>query len=457
MKFANKIAGATAMLLVSVLMLGTASFAWFAMNTNSVADGFTVEAYTDSNFLEISQTNVDADYGINTTFTQNNTGLLRLITHKRFNANEIVTIEATQARGNFTTVASDATKYYKAVKGDIAIKDDDGDVIGYAQNYIHVPMTEDDQASSTAGLYKNPTFTLVTAEGPADDTKAYFELVNNSYKLVENPQGSVKGYYTREGDPEASGSTYNGTGVYYKYENKTFTKVNGLHVGTDLSQYYTIAETAVTLTENQKGDGSTVYYLKNTLKDENGDPTGFVDYSYVGTVSSAEYVKNYIYWGRAYSNDPTAVQEDNTLSMIDKAAHADYYLQQRLYLRQAEGTNLANNLRVKDIKVGGATNDLNDALRVLLVATSTSDPTNIVTVIYDAGEDTYNGVTVTEGQETVLFSKLLGNEEETITVDVYIFFDGTDDVAMNTTMDGAVLNGQSVEIEFSIDKLDYNK
>lgn len=446
MKFANKIAGATAMLLVSVLMLSTATFAWFAMNTNSVADGFTVEAYTDSNFLEISQTNVDADFGINTTFKQNNTGLLRLITHKRFNANEIVTIEATQARGKFTTVASDTTKYYKAVKGDITVKDDDGDVIGYVQNYIHVPMTEDDQASSTAGLYKDPTFTLVTAEGPADDTEVYFELVNNSYKMVDNPQGSVKGYYTMDGDAEASGSTYDGTGVYYKYENKTFTKVNGLHVGTDLSQYYTIDETTVTLTENQKGDDLTEYYLKN------GN-----DYSYVGVVSSAEYVKNYIYWGRAYSNDPTKVQENNTLSMIDKAAHGDYYLQQTLYLRQAEGTNLANNLRVKDIKVGGATNDLNDALRVLLVATSTSDPTNIVTVLYDAGEDTYNGVAHVEGQETVLFSKLLGNEEETITVEVYIYFDGTDAVAKNTTMDGAVLNGQSVELEFSIDKLDYNK
>lgn len=432
----NKILGATAMLLVSVLMLGTASFAWFAMNTNSVADGFTVEAYTDSNFLEISQTNVDADYGINTTFTQNNTGVLRLITNKRFDAREIVSgLVATAASGNFTTVASDTKMYYKAVKADMGT------------NYIHVPMTEADQASPTVGLYKNPTFTLVTTDTTAESGKAYFELINNYYHQIPNPQGSVKGYYTFEGDPESAGATYDGRSTYYEFVNsQNFVKVNGLHVGTDLSQYYTITSNTVTLTENQKGDGLTVYYLKN------GN-----DYSYVGTVSSAEYVKNYIYWGRAYSSDPTKVQENNTLNIINKAAHANYYLQQTLYLRQAEGTNLANNLRVKDIKVGGATNDLNDALRVLLVATSTSDPTNIVTVIYDAGEDTYNGVTVTEGQETILFSKLLGNEEETITVDVYIFFDGTDDVAKNTTMDGAVLNGQSVEIEFSIDELSYNK
>ena len=429
----NKILGATAMLLVSVLMLGTASFAWFAMNTNSVADGLTVEAYTDSNFLEISQTNVDADYGINTTFTQGNNGLLRLVTHKRFDAREIVTIGITAvASGNYAV--GNNTKYYKAVDADMGT------------NYIHVPMTSDDLPSDTSRYYKDPVFTLITTETLGEDGIAYFQLVNNKYKKVENTTGvSVKGYYTASLSLDSVGYYEEGH-VYYELNGTTLTKVANLHVGTDLTQYVTITETPVTITDTQKGDGSTIYYLKN------GN-----DYSYVGTVSSAEYVKNYIYWGRAYSSDPTAVQEDNTLNIIDKADAGEYYLSKTLYLRQAEGTNLANNLRVKDIKVGGATNDLNDALRVLLVATSTSDPTNIVTVVYDAGEDTYNGQTHVEGQETILFSKLLGNMAETITVQVYIFFDGTDAVASNTTMVGATLNGQSVEIEFSIDELSYNK
>ena len=430
----NKILGATAMLLVSVLMLGTASFAWFAMNTRSNADGLTVEAYTDSNFLEISKD--DSVYDTDITYDTNNTGTLRLITYKRFNASEIVSgLVATAGTGTYVT--GDTNKYYKAVEADMGT------------NYIYVPMTSETHgASSTAGLVKDPVFTLVTEERLGDDGKNYFKLEKNAYVKIDNPETiSVKGYYVGVySDTEPAGSEYTGSGTYYRWDGTKLTKVTGLHVGADLSQYYTITSNTVTLTENQKGDGLTVYYLKN------GE-----DYSYVGTVSNAEYVKNYIYWGRAYSDKADEEQADNTLNIIDKAGHADYYLQQVLYLRQAEGTNLANNLRVKDIRVEGATNSLYGAIRVLLVATSTSDPTNIVTVEYDAGEDTYNGYTHTEGSETVLFSKLLGNEEETIKVDVYIYFDGTDTVAKNTTMVGASLNGQSVEIEFSIDELSYNQ
>ena len=62
----NKIFAAVAALLVSAIMLSTASYAWFAMNTRSTAEGLTVEAYTDSNFLEISQTDEDSKYKTNT-------------------------------------------------------------------------------------------------------------------------------------------------------------------------------------------------------------------------------------------------------------------------------------------------------------------------------------------------------------------------------------------------------
>ena len=422
----NKILGATAMLLVSVLMLGTASFAWFAMNTRSVADGLTVEAYTDSNFLEISKNG--SVYDTDITYDTNNTGTLRLITYKRFNASEIVSgLVATAGTGTYVT--GDTNKYYKAVEADMGT------------NYIYVPMTSETHgASSTAGLVKDPVFTLVTEERLGDDGKKYFKLEKNAYVRIDNPETiSVKGYYVGVyGDAEPTGSEYTGSGTYYSWDGTKFSKVSGLHVGADLSQYYTITSNTVTLTENQKGDGLTVYYLKN------GN-----DYSYVGTVSNEEYVKNYIYWGRAYSDKADEEQADNTLSIIDEANAKEYYLQQTLFLRQAEGTNLANNLRVEEIRIGGATNALNDALRVLLVASSSSDPTNIVTSLYDAGTGTFDN--------QLLFAKLLGNEAETITVDVYIFFDGTDPVAKNTTMVGATLNGQSVEIEFAIDELPYNQ
>lgn len=427
----NKILGATAMLLVSVLMLGTASFAWFAMNTNSVADGLTVEAYTDSNYLEISKDN--SVYDTDITYETNNTGLLRLVTHKFFNANEMYTIVATPATGNFTKVDTDTTKYYKAVEADTGI------------NYIHVPMTADDQPSSTADLYKNVVFTMVTSDAKVTNDQDYYKLEKNVYSKVALVDASAKGYYTKNVvNAESATSVYDGTSDYYRYDmtNGSYTKVANLHVGTDLTQYYTIAETTVTITDTKKGDGTTEYYLKN------GN-----DYSYVGKVSEEEYLKNYLYWGRAYSDKADDHARNATLNIIDKAGHADYYLQQTLYLRQAEGTNLATNLRVEDIRIGGKSNALNGALRVLLVASSMTDTTNtdIVTVLYDAGTDTFDN--------QLLFTRLLGNEAETIKVDVYIYFDGTDTDAKNTTLaaDGATLNGQSVEIEFAIDELPYNQ
>ena len=50
---------AICLLVVSATMLGTASFAWFSMNTEVAVDGIEVEAYSDSLFLEISKEKAD--------------------------------------------------------------------------------------------------------------------------------------------------------------------------------------------------------------------------------------------------------------------------------------------------------------------------------------------------------------------------------------------------------------
>jgi hypothetical protein len=192
------------------------------------------------------------------------------------------------------------------------------------------------------------------------------------------------------------------------------------------------------------------YYLKNEL--DNGE----YDYSYVGK-NPESVVGNFLYWGRAYSNDPEAVQENNTLNIIDesvddegKSDATNYYLHKTLYLRQAKGTNNATNLRIEDVRIGGAKNELSNALRVLFVAYSEHDEDTLVTYTYDPAADKGNAPEVT------LFSTLLGNEAEKITVEIYIYFDGTDADANNAQVAGAVLNGQTVEIEFAIDELTYN-
>lgn len=495
----NKILAATAMLLVSVIMLGTATYAWFAMNTRSVANGLTVEAYSDSNFLEISQNG--SDYKINTTFTENNTGLLRLVTHKFMKEGEIVTLKAdeiTEGRYNGTGV------YYKAVDSDKA-----GSKLSYSYaNDELVPPT------STKDFLKDVEFVVVTSDEPVTENSlsVYFEYSQNKFTGVSLDNESAKGlyttvyyqkatgtyqagttYYTKTNgkfsktdvsnfdastdvsnyyvrsdsglpNPCGASSVYDGESFYYKNvgsaQSPIYIKAGGLQLGSELKGYYTLSEIQDVTVAGATGDGSKVYYLKNEVMSEveegsDEDPELlYTDYSYIGTVSSGELLENYLYWGRAYSNDPTKVQENNTLNIInpngtDADAVTNYYLHKTFYLRQAKGTNNAVNLRIEDVRIGGAKNELSNALRVLFVAYSEHDEDTLVTYVYDPAND--------KGAESeVLFSTLLGNEEETITVQVYIYFDGMDEDANNKQVAGAVLNGQTVEIEFAIDELKYN-
>ena len=461
------------MLLVSAMLMGTATYAWFAMNTSSVADGVEVEAYSDSNYLEISQA-LDSGYAANTTFTSGNQGTLRLVTHKFFNYNEIVTIVATAASGAYAGTGT----YYKTA---------DSDAAGDDLNYV-IANGELSAPSSTAGLYKNVLFELVTSNDAVTGTyyeyaqnkytqkavtdasakglyvayyyqaapaafngnTTYYELSNEVYSKLDTAAGftaesDMSSYYVRvNGAPnaESTGSVYDGTSTYYEFDqtSKAYSKVGALELGSSLSGYYTIQETAVNTTTTT-GDGSTVYYLKNTTA--NG-----AEYSYIGTIANGIPLANYLYWGRAYSNLPNEVQASNTLNIINVASDAsNYYLTKTLYLRQANGTNHASNLKIADVEIGGVAHELSAAMRVLFVAKSLASG-EYNTALYDAGTDA-----ITYASGTNLFGTLLGDEAETVKVDVYIYFDGTDEVAKNTD---AVLNGQTVEIKFAIDELSYN-
>ena len=60
MKMTRKLIPAIAMLLISAVMMSTASFAWFSMNTNVSATGMQIEAKSDQTFLLISATKTTA-------------------------------------------------------------------------------------------------------------------------------------------------------------------------------------------------------------------------------------------------------------------------------------------------------------------------------------------------------------------------------------------------------------
>lgn len=68
MKMTRKLIPALVMLLVSAIMLSTASFAWFASNDKVAATGMSVNAKAAQQFLQISATNGD-DFDITATAT----------------------------------------------------------------------------------------------------------------------------------------------------------------------------------------------------------------------------------------------------------------------------------------------------------------------------------------------------------------------------------------------------
>ncbi len=573
---------ATALLLLSAVLLTSASFAWFAMNTRVSADDFQVEAYTDSQFLQIKK--ADGAYGNTSTSISYNADLkpLKLVTNKTLELNDIIyqALTFTEVTGD-DTYYDGATAYYKRVDSDA--DSTNGVATGGAYNYIQVSPEELESATDLSTLYTGIVFEeMVSGKYPETSSPVFFKKAEkgNSFikatDLVAN--ASLKGYYALkyEGDEnmistgvpnaigtpkadaqyfEKSGDDYvkvdsptstnglyeikfvvctdtdgNGDGTTYYYtkdassekyspakpstetvlngtyykmqktdntditdnapvaisnaytsgnastvywtkdDNGNYSVAQNISLGTNMKGYYTLTNLAtegvtITVEDNTKFLPGIYYYVANQLSVSNETLT---DYACIGvptpadTNSSEDYTKavGYTYWGRAYSTNLEDVQAENTLNVLSEAvASADYYLTETFNIRQASNTDHAKNLRVSKVTVSGQTNSLTPALRVLMVAESESGEVAIAT--YDPGNGTNEAASLknngVEGEDGKLFDILLGDEKEEITVKVYIYFDGTDAVAMNASLSAGELNGQTISIEFAIDELDYNK
>ena len=87
----KKLIIAVCLLLISAVMVGTASFAWFSMNTEVGVDGIEVEAYSDALFLQISEDG--SDYDTSVTLGNGEPTPLRVITPVDVTTVYIVTAE----------------------------------------------------------------------------------------------------------------------------------------------------------------------------------------------------------------------------------------------------------------------------------------------------------------------------------------------------------------------------
>ncbi len=478
---------AVSMLLISAALLGTASFAWFGMNTSVKATGVEVEAYSDSQYLQITDSYTDSttnEFATDNTLVNFSAGQkdLRLVTHGVISAakTEVFKLTFNPASGNY---ADESANYYRLADSDVTDPETPADT--YAKNAIRV-NGELKLADLVKDLYTDVAFDLVTggtyaagevyyekvgndyvektlsagdsthglyamhytytpASGTAVDGTVYYEKVDEKYTEktgLTAGTSPVDTYYTRSGNTQVTSNTqrYDGIAVYYAYDSstKTYTKADNLALGTSLTGLYTVTEHAVT-TESTF-DGSNYYYIKNATNK---------DYSCIGKPESTVEIAGYLYWGRAYSTSVSATQENNTLNIVNAAdGAANYYYTNTVYLRQADGTNHASGLKINKVTVSGnsTTNQLSDALRVLFVAESLV--TNEKKMI------TYENATQTMTDNGAIFATILGDEAEVVKVDMYIYYDGTASVSNNTA---ATLSGQTVEVEFGINEYDYNK
>ena len=424
----KKILGALSMLLVSAIMLSTASFAWFALNTSTRASGLHVEAYTDSLYLEIKKGD-DTDYGTAIKYDEA-ASYLRLTT---------------------ASLGSDNLAYVTFGQGVIVPAQDPfvQDTVYYEKvgnDYRIVDTSEfEAQGSDLTGLYLNPVFTIVTTKENKTGTFYQYDNKTHTYTSQTITNASAYGLYAINVEPLESGN-YNGTGTYYKDVDGKLTNItHTLYEADTVDGYYTIDPDAVTTHSGDRDIHSgNDYYAQYELANGN------FEYTHIGTISNGTRLDQYLFWGRAYSSDPDDAEESNSVSIIT-SDFADYYLVEEMQLRLAEGTVDAYNLRVEDVKIGGATNALHEAIRVLVVAQSAADQNLISYMLYSPETGIVHG----NGRDN-LFDKVLGDTNEVINVKVYIYFDGADPISSNATVAGGILNGQTVDIEFAINDHNYN-
>ena len=428
----KKITAALAMLLISAVLLSTASYAWFAMNTRVSADSLTVGAYSDSLFLQISETGADDSYDTEIHLDKDVKNL-RLTTPSLYKNLTFVTLNVPAA----TTTYTDGQTYYVKVASDMG---------GY--DYVVADMSAyKDTASDLTDHYIKTAFVLNSTHASPDAGYTYYnyDYTTDSFAPA-TPVDDVYGLYAVPTTYTGETGLYAGTGTYYK-DNGSGTFVNVTHTlyraSTLPADTYYLINAATHAEEKTTAAAGEEYYIRNEVN-------GKYEYTYLGAVAENTVLADYLFWGRAYSSSLTDAQVANSLTVIPEGDHGNYYLQQTLYIRQAANTNNASNLRIEKVTVTGATNPIGDALRILFVATSSSGETT--TALYSPR----NTTDANKVQDAILFDTLLGNAQETVTVQVYLYFDGTDAITYTSAINGGTLNGQNIEIEFAIDELDYN-
>ena len=441
MKQRKRVLMSLAMLLVSAIMLSSASYAWFSMNTEVEVEGIQFEAYSDSLFLEISENNQTFSPD-NLTIDNGKKGL-RPVAYGYIG--DLSTDGKVYDIGNPNLINID-NEYYTGVgnyyRKQLKADTNDTKVSGEVYDYICV-NEELYTGSPVDGYYifgEGLVFEAVTVDSYNGDV---YEKDENDYKLVSNPV-STRGLYAISGTPTPlSGATYNPAKVYYALVGNDYVMVDGLNAGSRLKGYYVLEPSEA----NNPTSG--VRYLLNS----DGDYVAFTAHA-TGTGLDG-------YWYRGYSEniDPTVKDSDagNIVGVIGDmdATNSPYVLYDTVYLRMAAGSADATNLIISNVDVQGSDNEntLTKAVRVIFIATS-SKGTEVARILYDNETGKFTNLGTNTENQTIT-STLVGNTGEVITVDMYVYYDGTySSVATHNLLN---LSGHKISVGFEIDLPEYAK
>lgn len=448
----RRILVSVAMLLLSAVLLSSASFAWFSMNTTVEVDGIEFEAYSDSLFLEISATSTTAGFSPNDITVENGKKTLRPVAYGTIDAlGTIYTVDAELIDADDAYYVDNRTNYYKLVN-----KGNGNDTKVTNPDYICINDDELYLSESVSGLY-------LLGEGGAnvrpitdpDYTGVVLEKKGNDYVQVTN-YTSPLGYYYIERATALGNANYEHTKQYYAADEDAdgniigLTLVGGLNAGSHLKGYYTLELTTVDVDDIVVGRE---YYFMNS------------DYDLVAFKASADEGEGLDgYWYRGYSEninpdtDNKDADADNITGVIDmynkyNNETTPYYLYDEFYIRMAEGSANATNLRISKVDVKGSDDPyaLTKAIRVIFVCSSSAHG-QTARILYNHEDGTFTNLD-TGATSALIDGVLIGNTGEVITVSMYVYYDGTHESV--ATHDALNLSGHSISVGFEIDKPEY--
>ena len=195
---------AIVMLLVSALLLGTASYAWLAMNTKARVDDVQVEAYSDSLFLQIKETSASNYETDGVVSISDGNQMLRLVTYGKINGASHPELVSLISLTGATGYAQSGVKYYASADSDAVVPNledttDPESVAAKAdpkmRNFIYI--SEDfTTTTKTQGFYKLSAITAASGTKVADTDYYQYDDVAETYTKVTVADGdSVDGYF----------------------------------------------------------------------------------------------------------------------------------------------------------------------------------------------------------------------------------------------------------------------